>query len=47
MEIEQQIWGATSEGEAVVLYTLRNRRRCRSAALQCRRGCRVDSGSRS
>ena len=24
MEIEQQIWGATSEGEAVVLYTLRN-----------------------
>ena len=21
MEIEQQIWGATSEGEAVVLYT--------------------------
>lgn len=24
MEIEQQIWGATPEGEAVVLYTLRN-----------------------
>lgn len=24
MEIEQQIWGATAEGEAVVLYTLRN-----------------------
>lgn len=24
MEIEQQIWGATSEGEAVVLYTLCN-----------------------
>lgn len=24
MEIEQQIWGSTPEGEAVVLYTLRN-----------------------
>ena len=46
MEIEQQIWGSTPEGEAVVLYTLRNAAGAEVQLLVRRRGRRVDPGSR-
>ena len=28
MEILQQVWGSTPEGEAIVLYTIRNSKGC-------------------